>query len=102
MNLSPGPADSWAMIGVRNGAEATLYHGYVEDFSYHVPSSPIYALGDAHPMFLRSGPPEVEARMRASRAVVASTFAECMKLLANTWQPDVMHGRAADWRPVPR
>jgi hypothetical protein len=102
MNLSPGLDDSWAMVGVRNGAEATLYHGYVENFSYHIPRTPIHALNDPAPVYLHSGAPEIQARMRASQAVVASTFAECMKLLANTWQPDIPHGSAADWRPIPR
>jgi len=99
---SYSPPETWALVGVRSQGQAMLYQGYVEDFSYHVPRQPLYSLGNMTPMMLRSGPPEMEARIRASQAITAATFAECMKILAGSWQPDVPHGITADWRPVPR
>ncbi len=89
--LSVNPAGlggSWAMIGYQGaGRRAELMLADIGDMSITRGIVDVTSMGSLYPQHI-PGSTELAVRGMVATQVNAATFAECMQILARSWDPD--------------
>lgn len=94
-----GMSRSWALLGMEYSGQRTVIQCVPDSLEISRGYVDVSQFGSA---YVTSVPGNVEIRssMCGGRQVVAATYSDCLRIIAETWSPD---GSTPDgWRPVPR